>query len=184
VTNPDANTLSGAPSKAAPAKPSQSGWRWLPLAGIVIVLDQITKIWIQRHFEYAESVTVLPVLNITLRYNTGAAFSFLADASGWQRWFFAGLALVVASAIVIWLRRMDGRVQARLACSLSLIMAGALGNLIDRLHLGHVVDFIHVHWNNWDFPAFNVADSAITIGAILMLLDAYLDGKRNKDQAA
>jgi signal peptidase II len=148
------------------------------------VLDQITKIWIQRHFEYAESVTVLPVLNITLRYNTGAAFSFLADASGWQRWFFAGLALVVASAIVVWLRRMDGRGQARLACSLSLIMAGAIGNVIDRLHLGHVVDFIHVHWNNWDFPAFNVADSAITIGAILMLLDAYLDGKRNKGQAA
>jgi signal peptidase II len=127
---------------------------------------------------------VLPVLNITLRYNTGAAFSFLADASGWQRWFFAGLALVVASAIVVWLRRMDGRGQARLACSLSLIMAGAIGNVIDRLHLGHVVDFIHVHWNNWDFPAFNVADSAITIGAILMLLDAYLDGKRNKGQAA
>lgn len=161
----------------------QSGWRWLPLAAIVIVLDQITKIWIQRHFEYAESLAVLPVLNITLRYNTGAAFSFLADASGWQRWFFTILALVVVSAILVWLRRMDGRVQARLACSLSLIMAGALGNLIDRLHLGHVVDFIHAHWRGWDFPAFNVADSAITIGAILMLLDAYWDGKRNRGQA-
>jgi signal peptidase II len=123
------------------------------------------------------------VLNITLRYNTGAAFSFLADASGWQRWFFAGLALAVAAAIVLWLRRMDGRSHARLACSLSLIMAGALGNLIDRLHLGHVVDFIHAHWGTWDFPAFNVADSAITIGAILMLLDAYLDGKRDKGKA-
>ena len=184
MTNPDVDALSNTPSKAAPVKIGQSGWRWLPLAGIVIVLDQITKIWVQRHFEYAESVTVLPVLNITLRYNTGAAFSFLADASGWQRWFFAGLALTVAGAIVVWLRRMDGRVQARLACSLSLIMAGALGNLIDRLHLGHVVDFIHAHWGDADFPAFNVADSAITIGAILMLLDAYLEGKREKRQAA
>jgi signal peptidase II len=171
VTKSDTNAL------------GQSGWRWLPLAAIVIVLDQITKIWIQRHFEYAESLAVLPVLNITLRYNTGAAFSFLADASGWQRWFFTILALVVVSAILVWLRRMDGRVQARLACSLSLIMAGALGNLIDRLHLGHVVDFIHAHWRGWDFPAFNVADSAITIGAILMLLDAYWDGKRNRGQA-
>jgi len=184
VTNPDADTLSNTPSKTAPMKIGQSGWRWLPLAGIVIVLDQITKIWIQRHFEYAESVAVLPVLNITLRYNTGAAFSFLADASGWQRWFFTALALGVVTAIVVWLRRMDGRVQGRLACSLSLIMAGALGNLIDRLYLGHVVDFIHAHWGDADFPAFNVADSAITIGAILMLLDAYFDGKREKGQTA
>jgi signal peptidase II len=171
-------------TQTAPVNAWQSGWRWLPLAAAVILLDQVTKSWIQRHFEYAESVAVLPVLNITLRYNTGAAFSFLADASGWQRWFFAALALSVVTAIVIWLRRMDGRAQARLACSLSFIMAGALGNLIDRLRLGHVVDFIHAHWGDADFPAFNVADSAITVGAILMLLDAYLDSRREKARAS
>jgi len=165
-------------------KASESGWRWLPIAAFVIVLDQVTKIWVQRTFEYAESVTLLPVLNFTLRYNTGAAFSFLADASGWQRWFFSGLAVIVAVAIIVWLRRLDGRAQARLALSLSLIMAGALGNVIDRLYLGHVVDFIHVHWGDAHFPAFNIADSAITIGAILMLIDAYLDGKREKAQAS
>lgn len=169
--------------QSRPVSAWQSGWRWLPLAALVILLDQITKAWIQRHFEYAEVVEVLPVLNITLRYNTGAAFSFLADASGWQRWFFAALALSVVTAIVVWLRRMDGRGQARLACSLSLIMAGALGNLIDRLHLGHVVDFINAHWGDSHFPAFNVADSAITVGAILMLLDAYLEGRREKARA-
>lgn len=158
----------------------RSGWRWLPLAAVVIVLDQITKLWVLRTFEYAENYEILPVLNFTLRYNTGAAFSFLADASGWQRWFFTALAVVVVAGIVIWLRRLDWRAQGRLACSLSLILAGAIGNVIDRLRLGHVVDFIHLHWNDADFPAFNVADSAITIGAILMLLDAWLDGRREK----
>jgi len=181
---PEAEAVSGKQGKPVPASVAQSGWRWLPLAAVVIALDQITKILIQRNFEYAENLTLLPVLNLTLRYNTGAAFSFLADASGWQRWFFAGLAFTVVIAIVIWLRRMDGRSQPMLACSLSLILAGALGNVIDRLHLGHVVDFIHVHWGDADFPAFNVADSAITIGAILMLLDTYLEGRREKRQAA
>jgi signal peptidase II len=180
VSNPNANVVSGQQPKSVPAKVWNSGWRWLPLAGLIIVLDQFTKSLILKHFEYAENLFILPVLNLTLRYNTGAAFSFLADASGWQRWFFALLAITVVTGIIVWLRKMDGRSHARLAISLSLILAGALGNVIDRLRLGHVVDFIHAHWNDWDFPAFNVADSAITIGAILMLLDAYLESRREK----
>lgn len=180
MSSPEVNAVGGARDKSGPASAWQSGWRWLPLAGFIIALDQVTKAWIVKHFDYAESVELLPVLNITLRYNTGAAFSFLADASGWQRWFFAVLAIAVVGGIVVWLRRMDGRSHARLALSLSLILAGAIGNVIDRLRLGHVVDFIHAHWNDAHFPAFNVADSAITIGAILMLLDAYLESRREK----
>ena len=153
------------------------GWRWLPLAALVILLDQLSKAWMVRHFSFDQSLTVLPVLNITLRFNTGAAFSVLADASGWQRWLFTGLAIAVAAIIVVWLYRLDGRKQWLLALSLSLILAGALGNLIDRLVLGHVIDFIDVHWKDVHFPAFNVADSAITVGAILLLLDTWVAGR-------
>jgi signal peptidase II len=159
-----------------------NGWRWLPLTAGVIVLDQITKLQIEKHFELQESITVLPVLEITRLHNTGAAFSMLASASGWQRWLFTLLAIGVSTAIVVWLRKLKARSQALLACSLSLILAGAIGNLIDRLRLGYVIDFIHAHWGERDFPAFNVADSAITVGAGLLLLDAWLEGRREKAQ--
>ena len=155
------------------------GWRWLPVAVLVIALDQLTKSWIAHHFTYGARLVLLPVLEITLRYNRGAAFSFLADASGWQRWLFTVLAIAVAIGITAWLSRLDARRQWLLALSLSLILAGALGNLIDRLRLGHVIDFIVVHWHDAYFPAFNVADSAITVGAILMLLDAWVGGRRS-----
>lgn len=158
----------------------RSGWLWLPLAAVIIVLDQLSKAWMVRHFVYGENFTVLPVLKITLQFNTGAAFSFLADASGWQRWLFTLLAFAVGVGILVWLRRLDARAQGLLACSLSLILAGALGNVIDRVRLGHVVDFIAAHWNDAYFPAFNLADSAITIGAGLMLLDAWLQGRRER----
>jgi signal peptidase II len=154
------------------------GWRWLAIAAAVALLDQLSKAWIVRHFAYGESLALLPVLNVTLRYNTGAAFSVLADASGWQRWFFAGLAVLVGLGIVLWLRRLDARRQPLLALGLAFILAGAVGNLVDRLRLGHVVDFIDVHWKDVHFPAFNLADSAITVGAALMLLDAWLEGRR------
>jgi signal peptidase II len=153
------------------------GWRWLPVTALVILLDQLSKAWMARHFSFDGSVAVLPVLNITLRFNSGAAFSVLADASGWQRWLFTGLAIAVAAIIIVWLYRLDGRKQWLLALSLSLILAGALGNLIDRLVLGHVIDFIDVHWKDVHFPAFNVADSAITVGAILLLLDTWVAGR-------
>lgn len=153
------------------------GWRWLPIALLVIALDQLTKNWIVHHFAYGSRLVLLPVFEITLRYNRGAAFSMLADASGWQRWLFTGLAIAVAIGIIAWLRRLDARRQWLLAISLSLILAGALGNLIDRMRLGHVIDFIVVHWKDAYFPAFNIADSAITVGAILLLLDAWVGGR-------
>ncbi|HVY82234.1 MAG TPA: signal peptidase II [Steroidobacteraceae bacterium] len=155
-----------------------NGLRWLPLSVGVILLDQLTKLEIVRHFEVYERVAVLPVLDITRLHNPGAAFSMLADASGWQRWLFTVLAVAVAGAIVWWLSRLKAKSQWLLACSLSLILAGALGNLIDRLRLGHVIDFIHAHWGDAYFAAFNVADSAISVGAALLLLDALLESRR------
>jgi signal peptidase II len=154
---------------------SSSGWRWLPLAAGVIVADQVVKAWIVHHFALFERVHELPVLDIILTYNRGAAFSFLSDASGWQRWVFVILALAVSVALLIWMRRLRARVHALLACGLALIVGGALGNMIDRIATGRVVDFIHLHWGRHYFPAFNIADSAITVGAAILLLDAWLE---------
>src|SRR4051794_15397604 len=111
----------------------RSGWVWLPLSGVVIALDQLSKWWIVHHFQPYEHLRVLPVLDITLAFNEGAAFSFLADASGWQRWVFTGLAILVGAGILMWMRRLKGRTQGLLCCALALILAGALGNVIDRL---------------------------------------------------
>ena len=155
-------------------------WIWLPLTAVMIALDQVTKLFIVHHFALYERFYVLPVLDITLAYNKGAAFSFLEDASGWQRWLFTGLAFAVGIGILTWMRRLNGRVQWLLCCALSLILAGAVGNVIDRLRLGHVVDFILVHWNNSPFPAFNVADSAITVGAVFLLFDAWRESRGAK----
>src|SRR5690348_7775196 len=130
------------------------------------------------------TVRMLPVLDVTLTYNTGAAFSFLAEASGWQKWLFAGLAVAVAAGITLWLRRLNGRTKWMLCLSLTLIMGGALGNLIDRLRIGHVVDFILAHWHRVYFPwAFNVADSAITVGAALLLIDAWVESRGSKKES-
>jgi signal peptidase II len=155
------------------SKASASGWRWLPLSAGVIVADQVVKAWIVHHFSLVERVHELPLLDIILTYNRGAAFSFLSDASGWQRWLFVILALAVSTTLIIWMRRLRTRVHALLACALALIVGGALGNMIDRIATGRVVDFIHVHWGRHYFPAFNIADSAITVGAVLLLIDAW-----------
>ena len=149
---------------------------WLWLTALVIALDQVTKSAIEHSLDLYQSIIVLPVLDITRAHNTGAAFSFLAGETGWQRWLFTVLAIAVSVALVLWLKRID--LQARvLAAAVALILGGALGNVIDRLRLGHVIDFIHVHWGEHYFPAFNVADSAITIGAALLLLDAWLEAR-------
>lgn len=161
-----------------------SGWRWLPVALGVILLDQLTKYLVVTKLAYLEMIELLPVLDLTHVYNTGAAFSFLANASGWQRWLFAGLAIVVGVVILVWLRRLKARSQWMLSCALSLILGGAIGNVIDRIRLGHVVDFVHAHWGDASFPAFNVADAAITVGAALLLLDAFLETRRAKAQSA
>lgn len=152
-----------------------SSWLWLSLC--VILLDQVTKAMITSALDVYERIELLPVLDLTRLHNTGAAFSMLSDASGWQRWFFIGLGLVISVVLMIWLRRIRSGGQTLLAMGLALVMGGALGNVIDRVWLGHVIDFIHVHWGNAYFPAFNVADSAITIGAGCLLLDAFFERK-------
>ena len=147
-----------------------AAWLWLSLA--VIGLDQATKFLATRFLELYERVEVLPVLDFTLLHNTGAAFSLLAGASGWQRWFFIGLAITVSVVLVVWIWRAP-RGDKLLPLALSLILGGALGNVIDRIVHGYVVDFIHLHWGAAYFPAFNIADSAITVGAALLILDAF-----------
>ena len=121
---------------------------------------------------------ILPVLDITCMHNVGAAFSFLASASGWQRWVFIALAVVVSIGITIWLLRLPRGTHALLAAGLALVLGGAIGNVIDRIRLGYVIDFIHFHWDRAYFPAFNVADSAITVGAACLLLDGFLEARR------
>ena len=155
-----------------------SGWRWLPLSLLVVAFDQASKAWVERHFQLYESMTLLPVLDFTRLHNPGAAFSFLAGAGGWQRWFFTALALTVSAGIVAWLRSVHARAQAWLACGLALVLGGALGNVIDRMRHGFVIDFVHVHWNDAWFPAFNVADAAISVGAACLVMDAIVEWRR------
>jgi signal peptidase II len=161
----------------------KSGWVWLPLTAVMIGADQLSKLWIVHHFNPYERLRLLPVLDITLAYNPGAAFSFLADSSGWQRWLFTALAIIVGLGIVIWMKRLKASAQW-MSCSLALILAGAIGNVIDRLRIGHVVDFVVAHWDNHEFPTFNVADSAITIGAVLLLFDALRESRGAKRASA
>jgi signal peptidase II len=156
---------------------SDGQWRWLWLSAVVIALDQWTKHLIERSFALYETLKVLPVFDLVRAHNRGAAFSFLNEESGWQRWMFAGLAASVSVALIVWMKRLAARAQL-LAAALAFILGGAIGNLIDRLRLGYVIDFIQVHWQQHFFPAFNVADSAITVGAALLLLDTWLAGRR------
>ncbi|HEV7617731.1 MAG TPA: signal peptidase II [Burkholderiaceae bacterium] len=142
---------------------------WLGIAAIVIALDQLTKITITRLFTFGESLPVTSFFNLVLAYNKGAAFSFLAEQAGWQRYFFTGISIAATLFILYLLKRHAGR---RLFCwALALILGGAIGNLIDRIIYGHVIDFLDFHVLNWHWPAFNVADSAICIGAILFVVD-------------
>ena len=158
-----------------------SNWLWLGVA--VIVLDQWTKALIVERLAEFDRVVLLPVLELMRLHNTGAAFSFLSNAAGWQRWLFIGLGVAVSGGILVYLRRLPAQGQNLLAAGLSLILGGALGNVIDRVLLGHVIDFIRVHYEDHYFPAFNVADSAITIGAALIILDTLLDLDRAKRKA-
>ena len=149
-------------------------WPWLLLALLVAVADQLSKWWILQHFRPGEVLPVLPVFNLVLTFNTGAAFSFLSDAGGWQRGFFVGVTLVVAVGLVVWLRRLHpGRKP--LAAALALVLGGALGNLVDRVRFGRVTDFLDFHWQGWHWPAFNLADSAITLGVVLLILLTWRD---------
>ncbi|MBO9662409.1 signal peptidase II [Dokdonella sp.] len=150
---------------------------WLLLSLLVIVLDQWTKYIVLGALDHLQRVEVIPgFLNWTLAFNTGAAFSFLADESGWQRWLFTSLAIGVSAVLVVWLGRTP-RGDWRTALPLALIVGGALGNLIDRLRLGHVTDFIQVYHGDWYFPAFNIADSAISVGAVALIVFGFVGGK-------
>lgn len=144
--------------------------KWLAVALAVIVADHLTKFWVSSALDYQEAVPVLPFFSLVLVYNTGAAFSFLADAGGWQRWFFIAVG-IVATVVIVHLLKRNAR-DPRLALALALVLGGALGNVIDRVVLGHVVDFLYFHYRGLAWPAFNVADSAITVGAALLIWDS------------
>jgi signal peptidase II len=146
--------------------------KWLWLSGLVIALDLASKALMSHYLVLHEPVAIIPGFNLTLMHNPGAAFSFLRDASGWQRWFFTAIALTVSVGIVVWLRRLHAE-QRWLAAALALILGGALGNVWDRVTLGYVVDFIEVYYRDWYWPAFNVADSAISVGAVILVLDSF-----------
>jgi signal peptidase II len=153
--------------------------RWLWLSGLLIVLDQWSKAAVTARFEMYETLRVLPVFNLTLAHNTGVAFSVFAHGSGWQRWVFSALALVVSVVLVGWLRALPRHAHLT-ASALSLIIAGALGNMFDRLRFGYVVDFLQWHWAEHYFPAFNVADAAITVGAGLLILESVLSSRGHR----
>ena len=150
-------------------------WRWLALSAVVAAADLATKAWVSAAFQVGDVHVVTPFFNLVLWHNPGAAFSFLAGAGGWQRWFFVAVTLAVSAVILAMLRKSGG--NRLLAGALALVLGGALGNLWDRLTLGHVVDFIQLHAAGYYWPAFNVADSAITVGVVLILWDGVRDAR-------
>ncbi len=170
----------------ARGKGTRSGWlHWLGIAVLIVLFDQFTKVLILGSFQYGDSVTVTSFFNLVRAHNHGAAFSFLAGAGGWQRWFFTGIG-IVATLVMVWMLRSHAG-QKLFSWAISLILGGAVGNVIDRLLHGYVVDFLDFHWHLLDgifhgghFPAFNVADSAITVGAGLLILDELLRVRRGR----
>lgn len=149
-------------------------WLWLSL--LTVALDQGSKIAVDNGMQLYESIPLLPFFNLTYVHNTGAAFSFLSEAGGWQRWFFAALALTISMVLGVWLTRLQKH-ETFLAIALSLVLGGAIGNLIDRLIYGYVIDFLDVYYGAWHWPAFNIADSAITLGVALMFLESLGVGR-------
>lgn len=164
------NNASPTPATGPDASPTRFGiWPWLALALVIFIVDQWTKMLILGHYRLGDYTPISSFFNIVRAHNTGAAFSFLADAAGWQRWFFT-IVGIGASIFIVWMLRSHPG-QRLFAFALACILGGALGNVIDRLMHGYVVDFLDFHWNGSHFPAFNVADSAITLGAICLIWD-------------
>lgn len=178
---PDDRSTNPAAAASTEAGPGTATLRrWLGIALLIIVLDQATKLVFDQWLSYGQRVSVLPIFDFTLLYNRGAAFSFLANQDGWQRWLFTLIALI-ASGVIVWLLRRHPR-QTLFCMALTLILGGALGNAIDRLVYGHVVDFLLFYWGNWYFPAFNLADAAITLGAVLLIVDEWQKMQQAKAQ--
>ena len=169
--NTDANIISGNPRFVT----------WMVVAAVIVVVDQLTKWAIVEWIPLYDKVPLNSFLNLTHQKNSGAAFSFLANAGGWQRWFFVILATVVSAVIAVWIWRIRSESQTVLSAGLALVLGGAVGNLIDRLLLGHVTDFIQVWFGSWAFPSFNVADAGISVGAALLIIDAlFLSGREER----
>ncbi len=152
---------------------SDTGLRWLWLTLICLILDQVTKQWVVGSFDLYESLPIFPVFSLTYVQNPGAAFSFLADQDGWQRWFFTAIAAIASVVFIVWLAKTP-KSDVLLSIAFALMLSGAMGNLIDRVLFGYVIDFLDFHWSGKRFPAFNVADSVIFIGAALMILDSFI----------
>lgn len=167
------------PTSSAPHKPAY--WPWLIWALVLLAADQFTKQWILSFFEYGDWTPVTSFFNIVRAHNTGAAFSFLADHGGWQRWLFVGIG-VVATILIVWQLRKHPE-QKFFCFAISSILGGAIGNVVDRLQHGYVVDFLDFHLGGWHYPAFNVADIAICVGAASLILDEILRARRAKAQA-
>ncbi|WP_286235259.1 signal peptidase II [Thalassotalea sediminis] len=159
-----------------------SNLKWLWLTLICLVVDQITKHWVANSMDLYQSIEILPFFNITYAQNTGAAFSFLADQGGWQRWFFTTIAVVASVIFFVWLLRVPKN-QTKLVIALAFMLSGAMGNLIDRALFGYVIDFLDFHVNGYNWPTFNIADSVIFIGAALMIWDSFTQETQNKNSA-
>ncbi|TLX45753.1 lipoprotein signal peptidase [Pseudoalteromonas phenolica] len=161
----------------------KSGLIWLVLSLLLFAVDYITKAVVVANMKLYESIEILPIFNFTYMHNYGAAFSFLSDAGGWQRWFFSSIAVVISVLLTYWLKKLPAKNWV-LCGAYSMVIGGAIGNLVDRLVHGYVVDFLHFYYQDWHYPAFNVADIAIVCGAGLLLLDAFTgegaDGSQEK----
>lgn len=156
-----------------------TGLKYLALSLILFIADQATKITILNTLELYQDINILPIFDITHVHNYGAAFSFLSDAGGWQRYFFTIIAVVISTLLIYWMYKTPTE-QKLLLTSYALILSGALGNVWDRINYGYVVDFLHFYYQSWSFPAFNVADIAISIGAFFLILDAIFEHKREQ----
>lgn len=165
-----------------PKTKSATGLRWLWVAFVALVLDQITKIAVIKYLDLYERIEVIPFFNLTHVHNPGAAFSFLGDAGGWQRWFFTAIAIGVSGLLLYWLRK-NKATQVSQNLAFTLILGGAIGNVIDRALYGYVIDFLDVYVGNHHWPAFNIADSAICIGAALLLWDAWKQPAESEEKA-
>lgn len=150
--------------------------KWLSVSVIIVILDQWSKIAVDNAMELYQSIVIMPYFNLTYVHNEGAAFSFLSEAGGWQRWFFAVMAVSISIVLIVWIYRLKQN-EVLLAAALSLVLGGAVGNLIDRLAYGYVIDFLDFYYQGWHWPAFNVADMAISLGVFLMLLENFGIGR-------